>query len=157
MPFRTLFARAGRRIFVAGRNGMVGSASCRRLAGERCTLLTAERTELDLLDQTATFAWFDRHRPEVVVMAAARVGGILANDRFPASFRALTEMVCDAVGFAGAIECDTSKPDGTPRKLMCNERLRTLGWGPTIPLQDGIAHAYAAYLAGEGRVRPMTT
>ena len=65
---------------------MVGSALVRRLAGERGEILTATRAELDLTDQAAVRAWFDRHRPQAVLLAAARVGGILANDRQPADF-----------------------------------------------------------------------
>ena len=321
MPFELPFALAGRRVFVAGHNGMVGSAICRRLTAIDCTLLTVDRAELDLLDEAATFAWLERHRPDVVVMAAARVGGILANEQFPASFLRenlvvqnnvieaayrtgvakllflgssciypkhaeqpiveeallsgpleptnewyaiakiagvklcaayrrqhgcdfiaamptnlygpgdnfdlasshvlpaliakvhaakqageasvtiwgtgtprreflhaddlanacvfllehysadehinvgygddvaigeLAAMVSEAVGYTGAIRCDTTKPDGTPHKLMSSARLRALGWRPTIGLRDGIARTYAAYLAGQGRVRPMT-
>lgn len=320
MPFELPFALTGRRVFVAGHNGMVGAAICRRLAGEGCTLLTAPRDALDLLDQAATFAWVTQHRPDVVVMAAARVGGILANERFPASFlyenlqvqnnvmeaarrsgmakllflgssciypklaeqpireeallsgpleptnepyaiakiagvklctayrrqygcdfiavmptnlygpgdnydpvsshvlpaliakvhaakqagavaitlwgtgaarreflhvddladacvfllqrysaaehinigfgedvtiRALAALICDVVGFGGTIDYDPGRPDGTPRKLMASDRLRALGWRPTIGLRDGIARTYAAYLNGQGRVRPM--
>ncbi|WP_315765173.1 GDP-L-fucose synthase [Sphingomonas sp. Y38-1Y] len=65
---------------------MVGSAIIRRLAGERCEVLTAGRAELDLRDQAAVRAWFADRRPNAVFLAAARVGGILANDRFPADF-----------------------------------------------------------------------
>jgi GDP-L-fucose synthase len=54
----------------------------------------------------------------------------------------LAQMVCDAVGFDGAIVCDTSKPDGTPRKLMSADRLRGLGWQPRIDLSNGIASTY---------------
>ncbi|MBA3054083.1 MAG: GDP-L-fucose synthase [Sphingomonadales bacterium] len=76
----------GRSVFVAGHNGMVGSAIVRRLANEGCTVLTAGRSELDLIDQAAVRAWFAQNRPEVVIIAAAKVGGILANDSFPADF-----------------------------------------------------------------------
>lgn len=78
-------ALAGKRVFVAGDRGMVGQALLRRLAGEECTLLTAPPT-LDLRDQPATFGWLAEHRPDVAVIAAARVGGILANDSRPAEF-----------------------------------------------------------------------
>ena len=322
MPSEPIFPLAGRRVFVAGHRGMVGSALCRRLAGDPCELLTVERADLDLLDQAATFAWLARHRPDVVVMAAARVGGILANERFPASFlgdnirvqdnviegahragvakllflgssciypkhaaqpiveealltgpleptnepyaiakiagvkqcaayrrqygsdfisamptnlygpgdnydlaashvlpaliakvhaakmagapevviwgsgeprreflhvddladacvfllerysddlhvnvgygddvsiRALADLVCEAIGYAGEVVCDRTKPDGTPRKLLDSGRLRALGWRPTIGLKEGVARTYAAFLAGDGRHRPMLT
>ena len=80
------FDLAGKRIFVAGHRGMVGSAVVRRLQTEDCEILTAGREVLDLRDQAATKAFFDRNRPEVVVLAAAKVGGILANDTYPADF-----------------------------------------------------------------------
>ena len=68
------------RIFVAGHQGMAGSAICRALerAGYR-QLLTASRSELDLLDGPAVEAWFAKHQPTLVVLAAAKVGGIQAN------------------------------------------------------------------------------
>jgi GDP-L-fucose synthase len=65
---------------------MVGGALVRRLARENCTLLTARREELDLRDQAAVNAWMAVHRPQAVVIAAAKVGGILANSTFPADF-----------------------------------------------------------------------
>lgn len=80
------YALAGKRVFVAGHRGMAGSAIVRRLAREDCARLTAPRAELDLMDQAATRAWFAAHRPDVVVVAAAKVGGILANDTQPADF-----------------------------------------------------------------------
>lgn len=80
------FPLAGKRVFVAGHRGMAGSAILRRLQEVGCELLTAERRELDLTDQAATRAWFARHRPQAVFVAAAKVGGILANDSFPADF-----------------------------------------------------------------------
>jgi GDP-L-fucose synthase len=298
---------AGKRVFVAGHRGMVGSAIVRRLEGLGVELITAGRNELDLLDQAAVRGWMVDRRPDVVVVAAAKVGGILANDKLPASFlyenltietnlidaahRAdvdrllflgssciypklaaqpitedslltgpleptnewyavakiagiklcqayrrqygrdyisamptnlygpgdnfdlntshvmpalmrkaheaklavaesitiwgtgtprreflhaddcadacvfllqdysgeghvnvgsgkdltileLAQMVCDAVGFDGTIVRDTSKPDGTPRKLMSADRLRALGWQPRIDLSSGIASTY---------------
>jgi GDP-L-fucose synthase len=80
------FDLRGKRVFVAGHRGMVGSAIVRRLAGEDCEILIAERAELDLMDQSGVRRWMADHRPDAVVMAAAKVGGILANDRFPADF-----------------------------------------------------------------------
>ena len=80
------FDLKGKRVFVAGHRGMVGSAVARRLAAEDCEILTATRAELDLLDQAGVRRWMADRRPDAVVMAAAKVGGILANDRFPADF-----------------------------------------------------------------------
>ncbi len=314
-PVTPAFELAGRTVFVAGHRGMVGSAVVRRLAGEGCTVLTADRAEADLVDQRAVDRWFARNRPEVVVLAAARVGGILANSSFPAPFlydnlmiaaniieaarchgtakllflgssciypkfadqpiredalltgplepsnewyaiakiagiklcqayrrqygcdfisampanlygpgdnfdlasshvlpalirkaheaklagqasftiwgsgtprreflhvddladactfllktysgelpvnvgsgsdlpiAELAQMVADAVGYAGAINRDESKPDGTPRKLMDSGRLAALGWSARIGLRQGIADTYRHFLAQAG-------
>lgn len=80
------FKISGKRIFVAGHRGMVGSAIVRRLQQQNCEIVTVDRSELDLLDQAATRAWLAREKPDTVVLAAAKVGGILANDSFPADF-----------------------------------------------------------------------
>ncbi len=306
------FDLTGKRVFVAGHRGMVGSAIIRRLTCEPCTVLTATRTELDLMDQRAVRNWFEHHRPDAVVLAAAKVGGILANQSYPADFlynnlmievnvieaahRAnvdkllflgssciypkfseqpiveealltgsleptnewyaiakiagiklaqayrrqhqrdfisamptnlygpgdnydlqgshvlpalirkahdaklanaaqfeiwgtgtprreflhvddladacvmllqhysedshinvgsgydiaihdLAQLVSDIIGFEGAIVCDTSKPDGTPRKLMASDKLRAMGWSPRISLAQGINSAYAEFLS----------
>ena len=312
------FDLAGKRVFVAGHRGMVGSAIVRRLASEGCDILTAGRAELDLKDQAAVRAWFAAQRPDAVFLAAAKVGGILANDSFPADFLydnlmieanvieaahaqrvaklmflgssciypkfapqpiaedalltgpleptnewyaiakiagiklcqayrrqhgsdfisamptnlygpgdnfdlksshvmpalirkaheakrtgaasieiwgtgtprreflhvddladacvflmkrysgdehvnvgfgddvsilELTELVKQAVGFAGEIVRDTSKPDGTPRKLMSSDKLRALGWAPRIALADGIRTTYDWFLANHMTAR----
>jgi GDP-L-fucose synthase len=304
------FSLAGKRVFVAGHRGMVGAAIVRRLAGEGCTLLTATRSEVDLRDQAAVRRWFCEHRPDAVFLAAAKVGGILANATFPADFLAdnlliatnvidaahragaakllflgssciyprlaeqpiverallsgpleptnewyavakiagiklcqayrrqhgcdfisamptnlygpgdnfdlasshvlpalirkaheakragaaaitiwgsgrprreflhvddladacvflmqgysgeehvnvgsgqdiaiadLTRLVCEVVGFAGAVHHDLGMPEGTPRKLMSGEKLAVMGWRPRIGLREGIAAAYDAY------------
>lgn len=76
----------GKRVFVAGHRGMAGSAIARRLASEDCEVLTATRADVDLMDQAATRAWFAREKPDAVFVAAAKVGGILANDTYPADF-----------------------------------------------------------------------
>ncbi len=80
------FELAGKRIWVAGHRGMVGGAIARRLASENCEVITAGRDELDLTDQRAVLGWMHNQRPQVVVLAAARVGGILANDTQPVEF-----------------------------------------------------------------------
>jgi GDP-L-fucose synthase len=301
---------AGKKVYVAGHNGMVGSAIVRRLLSEDCEILTADRS-LDLREQAPVREWYAANRPDTVVVAAAKVGGILANDSFPGQFlydnlmieanliegarRAgvgkllflgssciypklaeqpivedalltgpleptnewyaiakiagiklcqayrreygcdfisamptnlygpgdnfdlqsshvlpalirkahearlagaqsieiwgtgsprreflhvddladacvmllrtysgeshvnvgsgadvtileLARMVMDAVGFAGEIVRDTGKPDGTPRKLMSAERLKAMGWSPSIPLPEGIAATYRWFL-----------
>ncbi len=86
MALGQAYSLAGKRLFVAGHRGMVGSSIVRRLESENCTVLTASRAELDLLDQSAVRRWFDRERPDGVFLAAAKVGGILANDSYPADF-----------------------------------------------------------------------
>ena len=305
----------GKRVWVAGHKGMVGSAIVRRLAREDCEVLTAERTELDLTDQRAVLGWMHNNRPQLVVLAAARVGGIHANNTQPVDFLRdnllietavftgaesvgvekllflgssciypkhaeqpikeealltgaleptnewyaiakiagiklaqayrqqfgcdfisamptnlygpgdnydplgshvlpalirkvhearqsgspvtvwgsgsplreflyvddladaclhliqhysdslhinvgsgeeisileLTRLVMEVLGHDGEIVMDPSKPDGTPRKLMDSGRLKAMGWNPKVSLRDGIAKAYAAFLAGEGR------
>ena len=81
-----VFSLRGKRIFVAGHKGMAGSAIVRRLASEDCDVITADRQTLDLTRQAPTERWFENARPDVVLLAAARVGGIKANDSFPANF-----------------------------------------------------------------------
>ncbi|GAA4764237.1 GDP-L-fucose synthase family protein [Novosphingobium ginsenosidimutans] len=305
----------GKRVWVAGHKGMVGSAIVRRLASEACAVLTVDRATLNLTDQRAVHDWMQRERPDAVFLAAARVGGILANTTYPVDFlrdnllietaimagaqaagvgkllflgssciypkhadqpireealltglleptnqwyaiakiagirlaqayrqqygcdfisamptnlygqgdnfdpdgshvlpalirkvheakasgtpvtlwgtgsplrefmhvddcadacvflmktysepehvnigagseisiRDLARLVMDVIGYDGEIVTDPSRPDGTPRKLMDNSRLTALGWQPRTDLRSGIAKAYAAFLAGEGR------
>jgi GDP-L-fucose synthase len=310
------FELTGKRIFVAGHRGMVGSAIVRRLATEQCEVIVATRQELNLLDQAATRTWMQLHKPDAVVLAAAKVGGILANSEFPAEFlyenlniatnvihaaheadvsrllnlgssciypkfadqpikeesllagsleptnewyaiakiaglklaeayriqygrdyisamptnlygpgdnydlqsshvlpalirkvheameaksRSITiwgsgnpkreflhaddcadacvfllknysanlhvnvgsgtdisiadlaQLISDILGYQGSIQHDLSKPDGTPRKLMSNGRLASMGWRPSIALRDGIALAYRDFIRGEVR------
>ena len=80
------FQLKGKTVYVAGHTGMVGSALVRRLARENVTILTATRHDMDLRDQTAVNAWFAKARPQVVFLAAAKVGGILANNTLRAEF-----------------------------------------------------------------------
>jgi GDP-L-fucose synthase len=305
------YALSGKTVWVAGHNGMVGSAVIRRLASEGVTIVTADRKTVDLRRQVEVERFLDTHRPDVVVMAAAKVGGILANSSFPADFLydnlmieanimqasfaagvekflflgssciypklapqpiledalltgpleptnewyaiakiagiklgqayrqqhgrdfiaamptnlygpgdnfdlksshvlpalirkaheaklrgdkqivvwgtgtprreflhaddcadalvfllktyseaehinvgsgedlsilELTQLVCKIVGFTGEIVHDLSKPDGTPRKLMSADKLRALGWAPSIGLEQGIAETYRWFL-----------
>lgn len=301
----------GKRVWVAGHRGMVGGATVRRLASEGCEVITAGRETVDLKRQAEVEAFLKDARPDAIVMAAAKVGGILANDTRPAEFLydnimieaniiaaahendvqkflflgssciypkfapqpisedslltgpleptnewyaiakiagiklaqayrkqygrdyisamptnlygpgdnfdlqsshvmpalirkahtakinrekelvvwgtgsprreflhcddcadaivfllkgysghehvnvgsgedltilELTQIVCSIVGFDGEIVHDLSKPDGTPRKLMSAEKLRGMGWAPSIALQDGIAQTYQWFL-----------
>jgi GDP-L-fucose synthase len=309
-----MYDLSGKRVWVAGHRGMVGSAIVRRLQAENCEVLTASRQDADLRDQAATTAWIEKNRPDAVFLAAAKVGGILANDTFPADFLydnlmieaniingahkvgveklmflgssciypkfaaqpitedalltgtleptnewyaiakiagiklcdayrkqhgsdfisgmptnlygpgdnfdlnsshvmpalirkaheaklagapsitvwgtgtprreflhvddcadacvhlmktysaaghvnigsgedvtilELTKLVCDVVGFTGEIVHDLSKPDGTPRKLMSADKLRSMGWTPKIGLEEGVAAVYQWFLANK--------
>src|SRR3954467_6835290 len=83
---RTPFDLKGKTIFVAGHGGMVGGALLRRLASEDVKLLTAGRSEVDLRDQAAVNKWFAAKRPQVVFLAAAKVGGIVANNTLRGEF-----------------------------------------------------------------------
>lgn len=306
-----IFSLEGRRVWVAGHRGMVGSAIVRRLAREKAEVLIADRSQVDLKRQAATERWIETTKPEVIFLAAARVGGIHANDTYPADFiyentviaanvieaahansvkkliflgssciypkfapqpipesalltgpleptnewyaiakiagiklaqayrkqhgddfisamptnlygpgdnfdlatshvlpalirkaheakergdvslviwgsgsprreflhvddcadavvhlaktysdfehvnvgsgedltiLELAQTVADVVGFKGEIVTDPTKPDGTPRKLMAADKLRALGWKPTVELRDGITTAYRGYL-----------
>src|SRR6185295_8474994 len=77
---------AGKRIFIAGHRGMVGAGIVRRLASEGCQVLTVGRDRLDLRDQAGVRNWMASEKPQAVVIAAAKVGGIYANDKYPADF-----------------------------------------------------------------------
>ena len=83
---RTPFELKGKTVFVAGHGGMVGGALLRRLASEDVKLLTAGRSEVDLRDQAAVNKWFAAKRPQVVFLAAAKVGGIVANNTLRGEF-----------------------------------------------------------------------
>ena len=309
---------SGKRVWVAGHRGMVGSAVARRLASENCTILTATRTEVDLTRQAEVERFVADSKPDAIVLAAAKVGGILANDTFPADFLyenllietaifgaahgnnvdrllflgssciypklapqpieedalltgpleptnewyaiakiagiklaqafrkqhgrdyisamptnlygpgdnfdlksshvmpalirkaheaklsgaetitvwgtgtprreflhaddcadalvfllknysdsphvnvgsgedlsilELTQLVCRVVGYEGRIVHDLSKPDGTPRKLMSADKLRAMGWSPSISLEAGVAQTYRWFLEHEGALK----
>ncbi len=312
------FALAGKRVWVAGHRGMVGSAIVRRLAAENCEIITADRATVDLKSPDQVNAFMADRKPDAIFMAAAKVGGILANDTQPAGFLYdnlmiaanvteaayrngdgkmlflgssciyprmapqpipedalltgpleptnewyaiakiagiklaqayrkqhgcdfisamptnlygpgdnfdlnsshvlpalirkaheakltgadhitiwgtgapmreflhaddcadaciflmqtysdaehvnvgsgkdiaiidLARLVSDVVGFTGQIRTDSSKPDGTPRKLLDTSRLANLGWGPRFSLVDGIQDAYRAFL-GSSSIHP---
>ncbi|WP_276017369.1 GDP-L-fucose synthase [Bradyrhizobium sp. C-145] len=82
----TAFELKGKTVFVAGHRGMVGAALMRRLAREQANLLTVSHNEVDLRDQAAVNAWFAAKRPQAVFLAAAKVGGIVANNTLRAEF-----------------------------------------------------------------------
>lgn len=86
MSSEELFSLQGKRVWVAGHRGMVGSALVRRLAGEGCRIITVSREDCDLTRQDQVERWMTEARPDVVLVAAAKVGGILANSEHPATF-----------------------------------------------------------------------
>jgi GDP-L-fucose synthase len=81
-----LFHLRGKRIYVAGHKGMMGSAIVRQLANERAEILVADRQTLDLTNQQATEDWLAQMRPDAIFLAAGLVGGIYANNTYPADF-----------------------------------------------------------------------
>ena len=86
MASEVIFPLAGKRIWVAGHRGMVGSAIVRRLASEDCEIITPPRADVDLKSPDQVRAFAADCKPDAIFMAAAKVGGILANDNYPADF-----------------------------------------------------------------------
>ena len=80
MKKRYRFGLKNKRVWVAGHNGMVGKAIQKRLAKENCNIITADKNQLNLTDQTKTYNWIKKKAPQVVFLAAAKVGGILAKN-----------------------------------------------------------------------------
>lgn len=80
------YALQGKRVWVAGHKGMVGSAIVRRLSRENCTILSVDRLEINLENQAEVYEWMHQNKPEAVFLAAATVGGILANSVRPVDF-----------------------------------------------------------------------
>lgn len=76
----------GKKVWVAGHSGMVGSNIAKRLKQENCDILTTTREELDLRDQSAVYSWIQNNKPDAIFLAAAKVGGIHANNTYPADF-----------------------------------------------------------------------
>jgi len=105
---RMLFSLDNKRVYVAGHNGMVGSALVRRLANENCEILTVDRKQVDLRDQTAITAWLAQNKPDVIFLAAATVGGIHANRSKPAQFLYNNLMIASNIIHA-AKECGVQK------------------------------------------------
>ena len=141
----------GRTVFVAGHRGLAGSAIVRRLAGERCRVLTATRAELDLLRQDQVEGWMARHRPEVVFLAAGKVGGILANSRAPADFLHENLMInANLLASAHAVGCRRVVVLGSsciyPREADQPIAEDALMSGPLEPTNEGYAVAKIAAL-----------
>jgi GDP-L-fucose synthase len=81
-----LFDLRGKHVYVAGHTGMAGSAIVRRLAAEDCEILTVSRSTVDLTQQSETERWLEKMKPDAIFLAAGHVGGIFANDTYPADF-----------------------------------------------------------------------
>jgi GDP-L-fucose synthase len=109
--FECPFRLAGRRVWVAGHSGMVGQALVKRLGKEGCEILTADRNAVDLRRQRETEAWIEANRPDAIFLAAAKVGGILANDTRPAEF------LYDNLMIAGNI-IEAARRGGTKKLLF---------------------------------------
>ena len=142
-------ALSGKRIYVAGHRGMVGSAIVRRLARENCTILTADSAALDLRDGAAVSEWMAVERPELVFLAAAKVGGILANATFPAEFLHDNVLIAANVMHAahlGGVEkllflgSSCIYPKFAPQPIAENQLLA----GPLEPTNEGYAIAKIA-------------
>ncbi|MDG4577064.1 MAG: GDP-L-fucose synthase [Defluviicoccus sp.] len=98
----------GKRVWIAGHRGMVGSAIVRRLTREACEVLTVERAAVDLRRQAEMEAWLAANRPQAIFLAAATVGGILANDTRPAEFL-YDNLAIEANIIEGAHRCGVEK------------------------------------------------
>ena len=109
-PARNFFDLSGKRVFVAGHRGMAGSAIVRRLGQEACDILVADRGDFDLTRQDQTERYLSANKPDVVIIAAARVGGIFANDHYPVDFL--------ADNLAIALNCIQASHHADVRKLL---------------------------------------
>ncbi|MEX2521019.1 MAG: GDP-L-fucose synthase [Paracoccaceae bacterium] len=141
----------GKRIWIAGHRGLVGSAITRRLRRGGCEPMTAERGELDLLRQAQVEEWMRKRRPEVIFIAAGKVGGIMANSTAPADFL-YENLMINANIIAAAHEYGVEKvvvlgssciyPRDAPQP-MTESALLT---GPFEPTNEGYAVAKVAAL-----------
>lgn len=103
-----IYSLKNKKIWVAGHNGLVGSALCRRLESENCQVLTVSKAELDCRDQQAVQSWMLAHKPDAVIIAAAKVGGIQANIDAPAEFL-FDNLMIEANIIHGAYETGAEK------------------------------------------------
>ncbi|KAI3446702.1 hypothetical protein Pfo_003367 [Paulownia fortunei] len=154
-------------IFVAGHRGLVGSAVVRKLhsLGYK-NLLLRIHSELDLTSQSSVDYFFAAHKPQYVILAAAKpLHEFLHVDDLADAVVFLMENysglehvnvgsgkevsikeLAEVVGYEGEIVWDSTKPDGTPRKLMDSSKLEGLGWKPKISLEEGLKDTYQWYL-----------
>lgn len=158
-----------RNIFLGGHSGMVGGAIYKKLSKDpSVNLICTTRRELNLLQQDKVFDFLRLEKPDEVILAAAKVGGIHANDTYPAEFakkttgseshinigsgeevtiKELAKLIQVAVGYEGEIKFDASKPDGTPRKLLDSRKLDHLGWNAQTSLKEGFSITYKSFLS----------
>lgn len=109
MTASQVFGLEGRRVFVAGAGGMVGGAVAKRLETEGCeAILVPRRADLDLQRQSEVEDWMNEQRPDVVIVAAAKVGGIHANDTYPADFL-YENLIIEANVIHAAFRADVKK------------------------------------------------
>jgi GDP-L-fucose synthase len=145
LPYRL----EGKKVFVAGHRGMVGSALTRRLQREDCELVSADRDRVDLRRQAETEDWFAANRPHLVFMSAAKVGGILANRDYPGEFlydnlliEANVIEACRRVGVEKAVFLGSSciYPKMAPQPIVEDSLLS----GPLEPTNEAYAIAKIA-------------
>lgn len=139
------------KVYVAGHRGMVGSAVCRALENRGAEVLTADRSELDLSDGAATAEFFRRHHPETVIFAAAKVGGIVANNTYPVEFLSQNiSMATNAINAAYDSGVDRFLFLGStciyPRDCPQPIREESLLTGPLEPTNEAYALAKIAGL-----------
>jgi GDP-L-fucose synthase len=151
-----LFDLVGKRVYVAGHGGMVGAALVRRLKSEACTILTADRAALDLTRRREFLAVDDLADACVFVLKHYSGSKFLnvgtGQDITIAEF---AQLIADVIGYRGRFIFDTSRPDGTPQKLLNVSELTRLGWRAKTPLWEGIAAAYTDFLANGGQRRTV--
>lgn len=145
----SIFPLAGKRIFVAGHRGLVGSALVRRLARERCEVCTADRTRLDLTHRDQVDRWMEANRPDAIIVAAAKVGGILANETEPAEFIYENMMIAaNLISAAHRFDVNRLLYLGSsciyPRLAQQPIRENALMTGPLEPTNDAYAVAKIA-------------
>ena len=132
---------------MAGHRGMVGGAIVRDLQSQgHSEFVLRTHPELDLTNQAAVNAFLVQEKPDQVYLAAAKVGGIHANNTYPADFIYLAHAVGQTVGYQGTIKFDSNKPDGAPRKWMDSSRLGKLGWQANVDLIRGLVITYQDFL-----------
>lgn len=108
MPDKNKFEIAGKSIFISGETGMVGRALLQRLRDENCKIISAPHDDLDLTNQTQTHDWLQTYKPDIVIMAAAKVGGIGANMSAPADFLYQNTAMAQNI-IHGAYQADVKK------------------------------------------------